>query len=351
MELDFLPWSIVEDTRSLLGPIVDSDQWDLSNVIQSLTFSEVLGYASAPRLLITSASGETLEIHYGDILNPIIAKPGETVQQLDPPTIDQSLLLVLDRIEASFNKLLGLKALADLDSPSGTSFALANAQIKAATTTLDPPKKLAERALSSIAEIVLRWTAYTKDDLVGYGTQDGNMGEELKTQAKHIDTKEIYVKATLAHHIPTDELQQINAVTILMKEVGISFIDAAERLNIPNPEELLARKRQEDFDNATHAIAIKELNAESDLKIQAKQIQMQMEAQQAMQAQQGGMNPESESNARMAQEGQRTPTSVARARGGQGFNPNRGGMSPNEADPEGLTREGALGIDRKGETI
>ena len=137
-----------------------------------------------------------------------------------------------------------------------------------------------------------------------------------------------------------------------MKEVGISFVDAAKRLNISNPEELLARARQERLDNAELELAIKRMNAEVDLEIQAKQMQMQMGLQQAMQQQgPGGPNAESESQARMAQDGQRNPNSAAMSRGGQGFNPNRGGISPSEADPEGLTREGAIGIDRGGEPI
>ncbi|MCK5851271.1 MAG: hypothetical protein KAH23_10175, partial [Kiritimatiellae bacterium] len=196
------------------------------------------------------------------------------------------------------------------------------------------------------------------------GTEEGSIGKEYKLESKHIDTKEIYVDVTLSHHIPTDELQQINAVTILMKEVGISFIDAAKKLDIPNPEELQARFRQEQLDNAELAIAIKKMNAEADLEIQAKQMQLQMGIQQAVQAQQqaqqqgGGENPESMSQARMANEGMNpTRTGAPRreaqsiAAKGQGFNPARQGPSPNEANPGGFTKEGMTGVDRSGEVI
>lgn len=368
MELPFLPWTVVEGgsslatasdhtVRPLLGPIVHANQLELQLILQSMAYSEAAGYAAAPRAKITSHDGETVEINFGDIQSKVIIKPGEDYEILPPPAIDGNLLLIFDRIEASSNRLAGLKALADLESPSGTAFATVNAQVKIATTALDPSKKLAERALSCIAENILRWTAHTGDDLVGYGTGDGNLGVEYRTEQKHIDTKEIYISATLSHHIPTDELGRINAVTILMKEVGISFIDAAERLDISNPEELLARKRQEDLDNAMYAIAIKEMNAESDLKIQAKQMELQVGMQQALQAQaqqqQGGENAESLSQARLAQDGQRTTptTTQSLAARGPGFNPNRRGLSPNEVNPQGFTKEGATGIDREGETI
>ena len=369
MELPFLPWTIVEggsslgtdakhSIRPLLGPVINSDQLELQNIVQSMALSEATGYAAAPRALVKSQDGETLEVHYGDINHQIILKAGETYEVLPPPQIDGNLLLIFDRIDAAFSKLTGLRALADLDSPSGTAFATVNAQIKAATTALDPPKELSERALSGIAENILRWTAHTGDDLVGYGTKDGSLGVEFRTPPEHIDPKEIYVDVTLSHHIPTDELQQINAVTILMNEVGISFIDAAKRLDISNPEELLARKRQEDLDNAMHAIAIKEMNAESDLRIQAQAMQLQAGFQQQLQAGQstqqgGGPNAESVSQARLAQGGQRTPQTVTQsgAARGRGFDTTQGGLSPNVANPDGLTREGATGVDREGEVI
>jgi len=377
MELPFLPWSVFEGgtslatgadhkVRPLLGPIVHTKQLELQNIVQSYAFSEATGYAAAPRYKITSHSGETVEIRYAHINQPVILKHGEDIEEMKPPAIDGNLLVIFDRIEAAFSKLTGLRALAELDSPSGTAFATVNAQIKQATTALNPSKKLAERVLSSIAENILRWTAYTKDDLVGYGTQDGSMGVEYTGKPEHIDPKEIYVEVRLSHHIPTDELQQINAVTILMKEVGISFIDAAKKLDIANPEELLDRFNQEQLDKAELAIAVKKMNADADLEIQEKQMQLEMKfqqeaMQQQMQAQQmqaqqqaeqgGGMNAESESQARMAGGGQRQPTSVAQGRGGRGFDTTRGAPSPNTANPEGLTKEGATGIDREGEPI
>lgn len=365
MDLPFMPWTVVEggsslatasdhSIRPLLGPIVHANQLELQLILQSMAYSEAAGYAAAPRAKVTSHDGETIEVSFGDIQSKVILKPGEDYEILPPPTIDGNLLLIFDRIEASSNRLAGLKALADLDSPSGTAFATVNAQVKIATTALDPPKKLSERALSVISENVLRWTSHTGEDLVGYGTKDGSLGVEYRTQPKHIETKEIYTSVTLSHHIPTDELAQINAVTILMNEVGISFIDAAKKLNISNPEELLARKRQEDLDNAMYAIAIKEMNAESDLGILTKRMQLEasMQPPPAPPAP-GGENPESESQARLAQDGQRTtPTSTQSvAVRGQGVNPNRGGLSPNVANPQGFTKEGATSIDRAGEVI
>ena len=377
MELPFLPWTIVDGgtslasapehmARAILSPIVHADQLELQLIVQSMAFAEATGYAAAPRSKTVSYSGDTIEINFGDIQSRVELQPGEEYEVLDPPAIDANLLLIFDRIDASFNRLAGLKALASLDSPSGTAYATVNAQIKAATSALSPAKQLTERAMSSQAEIMLRWTAHTKEPLLGYGAGDDNLGKQYRLDPEHIDPKAIYVDVTLSHHIPTDELQQINAVTMLMKEVGISFVDAAKRLNISNPEEMLERKRQEMLDEAMFANELKKISAQADLAIQAQQMQMQMQAQMVGQAQQmkmqqaaqgGGMNEESLSQGRMAQGGAnpgrlgnpRTPPQSGAATG-RGFNPARGGRSPNEANPD-LTKEGSTGVDRSGNTI
>jgi hypothetical protein len=224
---------------------------------------------------------------------------------------------------------------------------------------------LAERALGHIAENILRWTAHTGDDLIGYGFQDANMGAELVQKKEHTDPKELYVTAILSHHIPTDELQQINAATIMMRELGISFIDAAKKLDIPNPEELLERANQEKLNNAAVDRRIRKMDAELDLQIQAQQMQLEAGMQQQMMAAQqqpqqpSGMNAESESQARMAiaspfapsRTGAERKLAQSLATRGPGFDPSAGGLSPNEVNPEGFTKEGSTGVDRGGGTI
>lgn len=368
MELPFMPWTVVEGgtelataidhgPRPLLSPLVHSEQWELMNIVQSMAFSEATAYSAAPRGIVRSHDGETIEIDYYDINKPINLKPGEDYEPIDPPRIDDNLLLIYDRIEGAFNKLTGLRALAELESPSGTAFATVNAQIKQATTALDPPKKLSERALGNIAEVMLRWTAHTKTDLVGYGYQDANMGKEFVLQPKHIDPEEIYVSARLSHYLPTDELQRINAATILMKEMGFGFVDACKKLEVPNPEEILARAEQEMLNRAAVERRIKLLDAEVDMQIRRDMLELEMGMTQPEEPPaEPGMNEESVSNARMAQFGptrtgqpRREAQSIA-ARGA-GFNPFLQGQSPNEVNPAGFTKEGMTGVDREGEPI
>ena len=370
MELPFIPWTIKEGgtglatasdhtIRPILGPLVHTEQWELMCLVQSMAFSEATAHSAAPRGIVKSSSGETLEIDYYDINKPIQLKPGEEYTPIDPPRIDDNLLLIYDRIEGAFHQLTGLRALAELDTPSGTAFATVNAQIKAATTALDPPKRLAERALAGIAENILRWTSHTKEDLVGYSSQDFNMGRELVLKPEHIEPSELYINVILSHHVPTDELQQINAATILMRELGISFVDAAKKLDIPNPEEMLARAQQEKLNNAAVDRRIRKMDADLDLEIARERMEMELDMMPPEEPPvEGGMNEESLSQARLAGDGfsptrtgspRRKPQSIA-ARG-PGFRPELQGLSPNTVNPEGFTRETMTGVDSEGETI
>jgi len=83
----------------------------------------------------------------------------------------------------------------------------------------------------------------------------------------------------------------------------------------------------------------------------ASQKEMMATEQQTQGGEGGGMNEQSASNARMANDGMRKPASNAQSLGGQGMNPNRQGLSPNVASPRGNTKEGATGFDRGGEQI
>lgn len=365
-DMPFLPWTIKKggtslssksdhSVRPLLGPIAHADLWETQNIAKSLAFSEALGYAAAPRGKITSYADESIVVDYNDINKPVRLKPGEDWEILPPPEIDESLLHVFDRISADMDKLTGIKNLANLDPPSGTAFATVNAVIKAATAALDPPKKVAEAGFAGIFEAMLRWTAYTDDDMVGYVSDGADLGKEFKLSKKHIEVDDIDVEVTLTAHVPTDRLQRINAASLLIKEMDFSKEDAYGEIEVANPQEIMARRQQEILDEVVFANKVKEINAQTELAIQAQQMQMQMQAQQAQQAQ-----VQQQEQAQQLQNGSRPQTRTGEprreaqsqaVRGRPGFDPSRGGQSPNEVDPEGFLREKLTGRDKEGGVI
>ena len=383
MELPFMPWTIKKTGTSLsakqdhgvrptFAGIAHSDMWELQNISKTFAFSEALGYAASPRALVESYSDETLTqmIEYGDINKPVRLKPGERYEPLNPPTIDQNLLHILDRTSTEMDRITGMKNLASLDLPSGTAFATVNELIKAASSALDPAKELAEETLAGVFENMLKWSAHTEEDItaIGDGSSD-DAGRQYRLKHEHIQPDAIDIEVELTAHVPTDRLQKINAATLMIKELGFSKARSYRELDEENPEEVMKERQQEMFDEVMYANELKGLSAQKDLEIQQKQMQMQMQAQQAMQAQQikaqekaqrqgGGMNPESESQARMANGGM-PPTRTgnprreaqSQAAKGRGFDTSRAGLSPNQVDPRGFTKEGSTGVDRKGNTI
>ena len=360
-ELPFNPWGIHDGGQPLLAPLVQTKSFELMNVCKSIAFSEAVAYSIAPRGIKKSYAPDSITLDYGGAFGSTLEmQPTDSYEKLDPPKIDQNLLEVLDRLSSEVNLYTGIMSLANLDVPSGTAFATVNAQIKAATSSLDPAKKLAESALGKIFENVLRWAHHTKEPLIGYGFEDENMGTVYKLDPKHIDPKHLCVESKLTTHIPTDRLQRINAAVLLNKELSFSKEDAYKEIDIANPEEVIERHAQEELDEVMRMNKIKEINAATDLKIQEQQMMLQIKAEQAQmqnqvqmqqQMQQQAVEEERQSSARMANEGnpqgaRREPQS--RSAKGSGFNPAGGGVSPNEADPEGFLRERISNQDKGG---
>ena len=381
IDIPFLPWTIKEGGtslssgvqhgyRGLLSPIAHTNMWETQNLARSLAFAEAIAYSAAPRGVVYSYSDDSIRIDYGDINNPIYLKPGEEYKQLNPPGIDENLLHVFDRTGADINKLTGVKNLTDLDAPAGTAFATVNAVIKAATSSLDPGKTLAEKTLAGIMEDMLMWTNHTKETIVGFGDSADEMGKKLSRSHKHIDPNRIFIEVKLSASVPTDKLQKINAASMLNRDLNFSKEDAYKELDVANPDEIVMRWEQEQYNEAELRNRIKRMEFEVDLEqrqamlmmetgIQQQAQQMQMQQQQQVQQQQvaqqqQGQAQQAQLEAELqGQQGQPLPPSgpqqtrtgearkeaQSQALQGQGFNPAVGGSSPNEADPEQFLRE------------
>lgn len=380
MPLTFLPWTVNiggtslagtagTGVRPILGPIAQTNMWETQNIAQSLAFAEAIAYSAAPRGVVYSFADDEIRIDYGDINKPVRLRPGEEYKQLNPPGIDENLLHVYDRTGASMDKLTGIKNLANLDPPSGTAFATVNAVIKAATSALDPAKKLAEEALGGICENMIRWTAFTKDDMIGFGYKNADKGKQFRSKPDMIQEDKIYVDVQLSAHVPTDRIQRINAAGMLNRDLEFSLEDAYAELDIANTEEIRDRWNQEQLDRAILDSKIKELMAQTDLKIEAARMQIEMQAQEQMAQKQMERDQQmQEQAAQQAQQagGQQTANTMQSrnpganpqtimggqrgvpAQGGAGFNPAQGGQSPNTADPENQVRERVNNSDRGG---
>lgn len=361
MKLPFLPWTIKKTGTSLSGTedhrvrpsfasVAHSDAWELQNIAKTLAFSEALGYAAAPRGLLESYSEDTItqRIDYGDINKPVVLKPGERFEPLPPPAIDQNLLHILDRTSAEIDRITGIKNLQNMDVPSGTAYATVNELIKAATSSLDPAKKLAEDTLAGVVEDMMRWSAYTKEDITALGDGNDNaLGRQYRLRWEHIQPNAIDAEVKLSAHVPTDRLQKINAAILMNKELNFSKEDAYKEVDVPNPEEVIDRWEQEQLNDVTLQGEMRVISA----GYEAQAMQKIQTAQAPPNP--GGMNEASMSNARLAN-GATGRTGIPReeaqsiAARGPGFNPGMGGISPNMINPSGFLRERRSGVDKRG---
>lgn len=373
MELPFLPWTIKKGgtslefaeeyaVRPMLGTIAHSQMWETQNIMKSIVNSEAIGYSAAPRLKVVGPDSGNIRVDYGDINKPLRLKPGEDVEQMNPPQLDENLLHLLDRIQAVMDKDTVAKSLQNLDFPSGTAFATVNAVIKSATAALDPYKELGQQAIAGIFENMLRWTAHTKDSLIGYGYKDSNMGNQYVLKPEYIDPANIYIDVKLSAHVPTDYLQRIEAAIAMKNQLNFPKEDAYKELDVTNPDQLIDKWRQERLDDHEFELRMRDIQFDHDLRNQKKQMALQMQAQQAaqqaqmrqqMQMQRGNVGQRvsrpTESRAEVQQAirqqlgqngGERTgaPRNEALAQAVQG-NPAKTGVSPNQSNPQGNLRE------------
>jgi hypothetical protein len=349
MELPFLPWVVKQggtsleteeqySARPMLGTIAHSDMWETQNIALSLAFGEALEYAASPNLIIQGPNSDEVRVDYGNINKPLRMKPGEDAKEFPKPRIDENLLHIYDRISAMFSRDTVARVLQDLDVPSGSAFATVNAIIKTATAVLEPYKQLAEETLSGVFELMLRWTHYTEEDMIGFGYHKEDKGAQYILKPKHIDTENIYIDVKLSANVPTDYLQRIEAAIALIKQLDYPKKEAYKQLDVPNPDQIIDERRQEMLTEQEIQLEMKKRADAQQLKTQQAQMQMQQQVQ--MQAQQMMARRQPEQT-----EASRRP-SMSQA---VSMNPARTGISPNQSNPQGNTRETRTNQDRGGQ--
>jgi hypothetical protein len=331
-ELPFIPWickrggtSLESKTefkhKPLLENVVRMNIWKTLNVVGSLFTSETISYAASPRGIVNGPGGEFVRIDYGDPNKPIVLKPGQTYQPINPPAIDRALTEIYDRTKAQVDANTSVSVLHNMNFAAGTAYASINALLQTAIASLQPYKKLAETALSEIFEQMLLWLDFTGDSLSAYGKKGKDYGNIYTVTPDMFDPEHIYIDVVLDSSAPTDMLQRINAGAMLI-QMGVPKQRVFEQLNISDPEQAIIEKRQELFDDMEVQIAMQE-----------RQIGAQAQLQQMLQPQR---NPA-------------TPPAFDTTRG-EGFNPAAGGTPPANAAPQ-FTREQITGKDNRGNPV
>lgn len=344
--LSFLPWVVSaggEERRPLLYAVLQTGEWDIQNIVKSLYTSEVIAHSGSPRYKEEGANPDETEVNYGDPARTAKVPAGNVYTPIPPPTIDQALLQIDDRVASAMDKSTVSRILLGGDLPSGTAFATLNLATQTALGSLKRAKETTEKALAEIYTQMLLWVNESGKALYGYDMRGERVGEEYMIDPDEIDPGGLYIQVRLEPDVPTDRMQKINAA-IMAKQIGLSNERALEELGITDPEEELERFWLERLFENKMNIVMQEQQFESQLEQQQISQQMQMAQQQqmeqeAMMQQQQVMDEQQ--YMQMMQNQQQAPGLPGL--GGQGFNPNMGGTPPAMFAPE-ATREEQTGL-------
>ena len=348
-KMSFLPWvamvggSTLEDNgvhkrRPILYAEYMSGRWNTQNILLSLISSETIAHSGQPRFKQEGASSQDVVIDYGEPERVAKVPPGSTLDRLQPGEIDRALAELIDRYGAASDGSMLSRILKGGDSYSGEAFASLNLRTQTAVGALKPYKDLAEKALAEMFVLMLLWVEFTENPLEAYGVEKDDKGVQYSIQPDEIEPTALYVEVELTPDVPTDRQQRANTASLMVESINYPQEYALEDVGVEDPQAAQMQRMKERLLDQKLEEYIQQKQMALQMQMQQAQMQMQMQAQQAMQGQQ-----QPPPQGAMPARGNGVP-------GGQGQNPNMGGLPGAMSNPN-VTRENVTGQTRRGDAI
>lgn len=303
--LGFLPWAAKVGGTTLhegglqriplLASIYQSGQWDTQNMVETLLASEVIAYASAPRLKVEGPTNE-VDVDYGEPGRVVHVPPGHALDSLAAPAMDESLARIAERVAERIGKSTVPRVLQTGDFPGGTAFATLNLATQSGIKSLAPYKELAEDALAEIFTLMLNWVQHSGQPLAAFAPRRGGRGEAITLDPAEMDLADVVIDVELTADVPADRMARINAASIAVRDLGYSRERALEQIGKTDAKEVMAQAEQEQLEAVKLEIRKRRLAAEAEAELRS-----------------------------LAPEPSR-----------RGFDPAAGGLPPVVADPEGV---------------
>jgi hypothetical protein len=351
-KLGFIPFAVATgDSDAILHSLHVGGIWENQNMLDTIIDSSVLRRAFFPLLKHSSPTGKELEIDFNNAQDTVEQGPGEDVQTLVPPPIDQGLAQLAQANAQKMGQAVGIRNLGLQDIAGNVQFSTVQAQIQLQLTALQPYKRTDEKALSHLALLMFKWVKKSGKASTAYRTggrvkKEGQVkGAEILVTPDDFDPDVMMISCELLSNSPTDKQQLVNMYSTL-KQAGaqIPWGELVERMGFGNPEVLKQEWLDEQIENSALKSFVDQQAAQLQLQVQQQQMMMQMQAQQAQmqqqqQAQQQQPTPEQmAAQQQAAQEGGANPPQQdAVQAGGQENNPAAGGQPAMQSNP-GLTR-------------
>lgn len=282
---DFLNWSVRSgsswlDTdpkrqyHTMLDVIMDSNQWELSTVLRSVFFSDILAMASAPRGIIEGPNKELVEVDYGDPIKPIYVPPGHSYRELNPPTIDAQLINALERVARDIDNATAPESLFGNYPPQGMAFATLSAIQQSAVHDVEAFKKLAEGIWGDVFDISLRQIKAEGQDVIYFPARSKKI-EDYTISPHEIVTDHIDLEVELQADLPVDRIGRINGAAMLVERFDYSKRRALEATGVTDADIARAERQLEIMEEAELAQTIQEDAALRQLKMSIFTLQTQ----------------------------------------------------------------------------
>jgi len=307
-ELDFLPWVYRECGKPLLQTVIDSHSYDRQNEIGSLYLALMKAVVAHPGYASTTPSGEGVEIDYTQPGGQIILKPGESITNVQPRQMDQTLPAQVQQGDAALGRQMNTQALTALtEFAKNTPFASLNAILQATVSSLSDKRLTAESFWEDVFYQELRWIKYSGIPLAGQRikARRGAEGNPLLQKGSTVtlggegpgsymfDPDALTIKVKLREDTPTDRQTRLNSAFMLHKEGKFAMETCLEEFGLDDIETNDSLWLEEQLEMAVVQAKTRNIIQESDMALREqikaevmKEIMTQMKQQQGQQQEQ-----------------------------------------------------------------
>lgn len=298
----------------MLRSVVESGQWDDQNLYLTMNGNNIIRKFYRPQII--QVGGIPLQVNYDNPAQPLTFTPSAQQITANPEQpLDPGMQTLIQSNRDAIHKSTVSEMYQTGNVPGGIGVGTVQQLTQNTTQGFTPIRKLAEDAFSDMGTLMLQWI---KQGGEAYSTS-GVPGEDpIMIEPALIDDS-LYTFARLVPDLTAD-VSMANAA-LLSRQAGVPEEIAFEMMGLHNYEELVDKRRMEQLDEAMFGIRVQEMQAESQLKIEAARMQMQMQLQQA------AMQPPQQPNPNDVN-AQRQQEAMLAQQQGQGQNPAMGAESP-----------------------
>jgi hypothetical protein len=314
-KLPFIPWVVVDNEDPILKNSIRTGGLDNENIVRTILFSKGIASAAESKTNIQTPDGtlDGVSIDNTNPTQPMVTRPGVTVQELRGTPIDPQLSSLLQMFQSENSASLVTQVLSDAASLDSRNFSTANMKYKTAVAQLSLAKNAAARAEELGFYQMFQWLDYAKDKpLVTFRDKSKTfMGKELAAgqeikispdeemaDAENFDLEHLYITVELREDSLLDEQSKWNLGVNQVDRFGMSRQIVAEQLGVENYGLHEQKRASEELVLASVQAQARKIMAEAEAYAAELMSQVQIQTQQAMmemeQAQMAQQQPQPE---------------------------------------------------------